>query len=118
MKNDGLSIVLELTFVVSLLIYLGQDLVFPTFGTILTLILHIIPALCIQILMCRTSWHPALKALPLILTTCFALWGFWLYMTSPSWQNATLGRYFADYVSPAISCALVWIVCAAVKRKG
>lgn len=73
------------------------------------LILRIIPSACIQLLFCRCAERTLVKLLPLLLTAAGALWGLYLFLTSPDW-TCTFGTYAADYASPALSCAAaLWI---------
>ena len=51
----------------------------------------------------RKNW---LRILPLLLTTLVSIWGFFLYLTSPSWRNATFGHFMADYAAFFLGCAL------------
>ncbi len=67
-------------------------------------ILRIIPAACIQLLLCRNAQHKLTGLLPLLLTAAGALWGLYLFHTAPDW-TCTFGEYFADYATPALSCA-------------
>ena len=75
-----------------------------------SLVLRVVPSICIQLLFCRSAHTKLIKLLPLLLTAAGALWGLWLFFNSPDWRTCTFGEYAADYASPAFSCALVvWI---------
>lgn len=76
---------------------------FARWGTFLSLVLRVIPALCAQLLACRSGKR---KLLPLLLTGAFALWGTYLFLTSEAWGQASLGGLLADYVSPFLACGL------------
>jgi len=70
-----------------------------------SLVLRVIAALCTQTLFCVLGLPKVMKLLPFIGALCLALWGAWLYFTSPHWIRATLWDLTVDYVSPAIACA-------------
>ena len=74
---------------------------FARWGGIMALLLRVIPAVSAQLLLCR--WEKC-KALPLVLTGLFALWGVYLFCTSPAWRYATVTGLFADYISPFLGC--------------
>ncbi len=74
------------------------------------LILRMIPSLSAQILLCRAGKNAWVSAIPVVVTGALALWGTYLYFTSPHWENATIGGLISDYVSPFICCAAVLAV--------
>ena len=79
----------------------------------MNLILRAITALSVQGLLCRVGKHNVIRAVPLILTGLFAFWGTYLYFTSPHWVHATFwGGLIAGYISPFISCAIVYSISA------
>ena len=69
---------------------------FVSWGGAMSLILRIIPSLSAQLLFCRVAKHKAIEAIPFLLTGAFALWATDIYMTSPSWSNAS---FWKDYVA-------------------
>jgi len=75
-------------------------------GTAIVL-LRVIAAFSAQMLSFRMFKSSGLKLLPLLLTVLLALWGGWLFATSPAWANATFFGYVLDYCSPALACAVV-----------
>ena len=83
---------------------------FAQWNGAVSLILRIIPSLAAQILFCRAGKRGWIKAIPAVITGAMALWGTYLYFTSPHWQNATVTGLVADYVSPFICCAVVLAV--------
>ena len=117
MKSRGWNLALGAVFVCSLLLLFGQGMAFPYFSPFTVFLLHILPALSIQWLLCRVSQSALVRGLPLLLTTALALWGLWLFLTSPHWSHATLGGYLADYVSPAMGCALTLAAFRLTHRK-
>lgn len=58
-----------------------------------------------------------LKVIPALVTGVFAVWGTYVYFTSPYWSDATLGDLIADYVSPFVCCIGVLIVCRLIKSQ-
>ena len=84
---------------------------FATWHGIMALILRMIPAIAVQTLVCRVCKLNIGRAIPALLTGAFAVWGTYLYCTSPHWSNATVGDLIADYVSPFACCTVVLLVC-------
>ena len=89
MKKTILNLSVVIILCISLFVLLMQGFGLPSIIPVLDLILRIVP---------------------LILTVAFALWGGWLFLTSDSWANATFGDYFADYCTPALGCAVAYII--------
>ena len=85
-----------------------QGFVLPSFSLTLSVLLRLGAAFCAQWLFARVFRKKWLRYLPVLLTAMAAVWGFFLYLTSPSWRNATFGLFMADYASPALSCAAFW----------
>ena len=117
MKKTVLNLSAGIVLCASLFVLLMQGFGLPSIGSVLDLILRIIAAASAQVLFCANLKQPWLRIVPLILTVAFALWGGWLFLTSDSWINATLGDYIADYCTPALGCALVHIVYLCYKKK-
>ena len=70
-------------------------------------VLRITAAFCAQLFLCRTVRHGMIRLLPLLLCAGLALWGGWLFFTSPVWasSNVSLLWYGLDSCSPVIACA-------------
>lgn len=83
---------------------------FARWGGVMSLLLRVVPALCLQTLLCRVGRYEVVKVLPLVLTGLLALWGTYLYCTSPSWVNAELSDLLADYCSPFLGCGAAYAV--------
>lgn len=90
---------------------------FAIWNDAMFLILRIIPSFAVQVLLCRVGKHNIIKAIPLLLTGVFALWGTYLYYTSPHWSNATFGDLIADYASPFVCCVIAFGIGLLVHRK-
>lgn len=110
MKKIVLNLSAAISLLASLFVLLMQGFGLPSIGSALNFILRIVAAASAQVLFCVNIKQPWLRIIPLILTVAFALWGGWLFLTSDSWANATLGDYFADYCTPTIGCALVCVL--------
>lgn len=87
---------------------------FVYWGSTASLVLRVVPSVCIQLLFCRSAHTKLVKLLPLLLTAAGALWGLWLFFNSPDW-TCTFGKYAADYLSPAISCGITCLCYKAIQ---
>lgn len=110
MKKTVLNLSAGIILCVSLFVLLMQGFGLPPIGSMLDLILRIVAAASAQALFCVNIKQPWLRIVPLVLTVAFTLWGAWLFLTSDSWVNATLGDYLADYCTPALGCAVAYII--------
>ncbi|MBR5316831.1 MAG: hypothetical protein IKU39_02950 [Lachnospiraceae bacterium] len=91
---------------------------FAMWNDLMSVILRVIPSFAVQVLVLRVGKWNIIKALPILITGIFAVWGTYLYFTSPHWSNATFwGSLIADYASPFISCLVTLLVCILVKKK-
>ena len=94
---------------------------FPDLPAFLNVLLRILAAVFIQWLFCRL-WKkkPLLKWLPVMVTGAAATWGFFLYLSAPSWVNAGFGAFMRDYGTFFISCLatiFLWTVLRRVRRR-
>ena len=90
---------------------------FAEWNNVMSVILRVIPSVAVQLLFCR-MWKPNIvKTIPALLTGAFAVWGTYLFFTSPHWSNATVGSLIADYVSPFICCIFVLTTYLLEKKK-
>ena len=90
---------------------------FAEWNNVMAIILRIIPSVTVQVLLCRVNSLNIVKVMPSLITGAFALWGTYLYFTSPHWNNATVSELIADYVSPFICCIVVLITYLLTKKK-
>ena len=111
-KTTNLLLVIAIIIPVVLLFW-----PFAQWNNVMSVILRVIPSLAVQVLLCRIGKQSLVKAIPALLTGVWALWGTYLYFTSPHWSNATFFDLIADYVSPFICCAAVLIVFSMIKKK-
>ena len=112
--NKTINNFLVFTFIIPIILLLWP---FAMWNDTMLLILRIIPALAIQILLCRIGRYIGVKVIPVLLTGVLAIWGTYLYFTSPHWDNATFGSLIADYVSPLICCFTVFCISIITKNK-
>ena len=110
--NSAACIVL----VCSLAVLLLQGFGLPPISSTANLVLRILAAAAAQVLFCVNFKQDWLRAVPLVLTVAFALWGGWLFLTSDSWVNATFSDYFADYCTPALGCFVVYVFTFVVRN--
>lgn len=90
---------------------------FVRWNAVMSVILRVIPSIAMQTFLCRICGLNFVKIIPALLTGMATAWGTYLYFTSPSWSNATIGGLVADYVSPFISCMVVLAVYFLVREK-
>lgn len=82
---------------------------FAWWGDVTLVVLRIIPALSAQVLLCRIGKHTMIKVIPLIITGALILWICYLYFTPPHAPYAAVfGMLFWDYMSPFVSCVIVY----------
>jgi len=63
-----------------------------------------------QWLFARAFQKKWLRCLPLLLASLATVWGYFLYLTSPSWRNATFGNFMSDYASLVLGCCAYWVL--------
>lgn len=87
---------------------LFQGFAFPALSPAVMVVLRIAGAACLQWLFLRLWPKKLIRAIPALIAGCFAVWGFFLYLTSPSWRGATFGDLMADNISYLGGCLLVF----------
>ena len=102
---DGLLVLL---FGASLYVLIFQGFAAPHLSPFGNLCLRILAAGSGQWLICRKARTDLVRLIPAVCLSFFAVWGFFLLLTSPSWQHATFGGFLRDYASPALVCWTVW----------
>ena len=90
---------------------------FAMWNDVMSVILRVIASVAAQLLFCRMFKSNIVKTIPALLTGAFAVWGTYLYFTSPHWSTATVGGLITDYVSPFICCIVVLITYLLAKKK-
>lgn len=101
------NVLLGLTAAVCALALLFQGFAFTALSPFLALCLKIVGTLCCQWFFLRISRNKLVQAVPLMVSGILAVWGFFLFLTSPSWIHATFSDFLADYASYAIVCGIV-----------
>lgn len=104
------NFLLGLIFCICLCLLIFQGFALPSLSALANALLRILAAVCIQLLLLRTGKKELLRHAPLLLSLLLVVWGFFLFLTSPDWQGATLGIVLADYVTPMLGCGTAWIV--------
>lgn len=98
------NVLLGLTAAASALALLFQGFAFTAMSPQLMLWLKILGTLCCQWFFLRISNKRVIQAIPLMLSGIAAVWGFFLYLTSPSWLHATFAHFVRDYALYMLIC--------------
>ena len=101
------NVLLGLTAAACALALLFQGFAFSALSPALALWMKILGAVCCQWFFLRISPKKFIQAIPLMVSGIFAVWGFFLFLTSPSWIHATFSDFLADYAFYAIVCGSV-----------
>ena len=91
-------------FCICLYLVVFQGFAAPHLPTAVDALLRFCGALCVQLLALRLRRYYLLRNAPLFLAFLAAVWGLFLFLTSPSWAGATFGLFLADYVTPVLGC--------------
>lgn len=73
----------------------------------LALGLHVVPAFCLQLLLCRTV-HRFLAACPALLLLGFVLCMAYAFLTAIGWDALGYALMLFLSIAPASGCALAW----------
>ena len=103
-----LNILLGLLGLLCAAALLLQGWLFPGLAPWIDVLLRIGAAFFAQWLFFRACQKKMLQFLPLLIAAVVTVWGYFLYLTSPSWQNATFGHFLGDYASFFVACAAFW----------
>lgn len=103
------NILLGLCAVLAVALLVLQGFLLPALAGWVCVLLRIAGAVCLQLLLLRVTENRLVQAIPLMAAGALAVWGFFLYLTSPSWLGATFGSFLADYAAPLFGCCLVWL---------
>ena len=104
------NFLLGVGFCICLYLLVFQGFAAPVLSPLADLLLRFVAASCIQYLTLRGCRQELFRFLPLMLTFLLAVWGIFLFLTSPSWQNATLSSLLADDVTPLLGCCAAWLL--------
>jgi len=101
---------------VCLFFLIFQGFAAPSLPVWADVLLRFLAALCLQWLLLRTGKTVWIRTLPLGSAALLAVWGFFLFLTSPSWQSATLWHFLADYGTPLAGCVFAGILCGKIGK--
>ena len=110
MKKMIVNILLGFCAAAAVLVLVFQGFVIPAVSDTASLWLRLVGAVCCQWLVFRVFEKKLHRAVPLLLGALLAVWGFFLYLSSPSWLGTTFNSFLSDYVSPLFGCLLVWVL--------
>lgn len=102
------NIVLGLLSVLSAAVLILQDFVLPALTPALSVILRLVMAVCVQTLFLRFFEKRIVQYIPILAAAVCTIWGFFLYLSSPSWVGVTFQSFLADYATFLLGCCLVW----------
>ena len=103
-----LNILLGLATLLSAAVLVLQGFVLPALGSGLVLGLRILTSVFAQWLFLRLFRKKALQVIPIFVATLATVWGFFLFLTAPSWLGATFKNFLSTYVTFLLGCCLVW----------
>ena len=114
------NVILGLGAAISAAALLLQGFAFPALSTGVMVLLRLAAAVCVQWLFLRLFQKKLLQAIPALIAGCFSCWGYFLYLTSPSWRNATFGHFLRDNASYLggclLVCGLAWLLPRLIPR--
>lgn len=114
------NVLLGLGAAVSAAALLLQGFAFPALSASSLVLLRIAGGACLQWLFLRLWQRKPVQVIPALAAAVWAVWGFFLYLTSPSWRNATFGGFLADYTAYLggclLVCALAWLLPRLIPR--
>lgn len=102
------NVLLALCSLLSAAALLLQGFALPSLAPWLDILLRLCTGFFSQWLFFRAFQKNWLRVFPLLLASAFSVWGFFLYLTSPSWRNATFGHFLGDYASFSLACIGFW----------
>ena len=104
------NVLLSLTAAACALALLFQGFAFTALSPQLMLWLKILGTVCFQWFFLRISRKKVVQAIPLMVSGIVAVWGYFLYLTSPSWLHATFRHFLSDYALYALICLGVMVI--------
>ena len=111
-KLELLDTVLVEVAVVDVIIFLTVQLFTgsnPNY--IVAAILIGIAAVCAQLLFYRVMRPQLMKALPMVLVTCWLCWGILLKLSQASWAKQNIWGVLVFSILPFICCFVTWFIC-------
>ena len=104
------NVFLGLTAAASAAVLLLQGFAFTALNPSMIFGLKILGTLCCQWFFLRISRNKLVQAIPMMLAGILAVWGFFLYLTSPSWLHATFAHFVSDYALYLLVCLGVMLL--------
>jgi apolipoprotein N-acyltransferase len=98
------NVLLGLAAAACALALLFQGFAFTAMSPQLMLWLKILGTLCCQWFFLRVTKKKLLQLVPVMASGLVAVWGFFLYLTSPSWLHATFSHFVRDYALYLLVC--------------
>ena len=108
------NVLLGLTTAAAAAALLLQGFAVTALSPSLILWLKIGGTLCCQWFFLRISKKKIIQSIPVIASGIAAIWGFFLFLTSPSWLHATFAHFVSDYALYVLICLgvllLSWLI--------
>ena len=98
------NVFLGITAAASAAVLLLQSFALTALSPSMILWLKILGTLCCQWFFLRITRNKLLQAVPTIAAGIVAIWGFFLYLTSPSWLHATFDKFVTVYALYLLIC--------------
>ena len=101
-----------LTAILGVCIYLMafEGLTAPEIPTLGDALLRFLAAICLQLLTLRIGKREILRFAPMAVGFLMAVFGFFLFLTSPSWQGSVFSTTLADFLMPVLGCITAWLI--------
>ena len=104
------NVLLGLTAAACALALLFQGFAFTALSPQFMLWLKIGGTVCCQWFFLRISKKAVIQAIPFMVSGIVAVWGFFLFLTSPSWLHATFAHFISDYAMYVLICLGVMLL--------
>lgn len=113
MKRTVVNISASAVLLIALFVLFFQGFAFPSISRAVGIVLRLLVGAAVQLLFFANFRRLWLRLLPVVAVFALAIWGGWLYFTSPSWINAELVDWLGDYCSFFFGCLPMWASCFA-----
>ena len=110
------NVFLGLTAAASAAVLLLQSFALTALSDSLILLLRILGTVCCQWFFLRISKKKVVQAIPLMVSGIVAVWGFFLYLTSPSWLHETFSHFVSYYGLYVLICLGVLLISWLIPR--
>ena len=109
MRKTVIYSVAAVLLIISGAILLFQGFAMPAISGFTAAIMKILAAAALQVIFILNIKNRILRCLPLVFFAGLALWGAWLLLTSEHWKSVSVIEYAADYCTPLLGSALVFL---------